>query len=210
MLMLDAMRTLDAGVCSTVYRMNLVPVALGAALLLHEELTVTQWSGVAAACLAVILFLPRDASIRRQETAALLMMIAASLIRAAMGLSYRYGFQHGADQNMVVVFNSFFWIGGGVLYAWTRERRTMREQSGQTPLRKLWGYGLLSGALVAGIVLTMAASLALGKASVVLPIAQMSFLLTGVLGVLILKEQVTVRKVAALLCGAAAILFLSC
>ena len=32
LLMLDAMRTLDGGVCSTIYRMNLVPVALGAAL----------------------------------------------------------------------------------------------------------------------------------------------------------------------------------
>ena len=207
LLMLDAMRTLDGGVCSTIYRMNLVPVALGAALLLDETLTPLQWCGIAAACGAVILFLPANAALRRKEALPLTMMIAASLIRACMGLSYRYGFQHGADKDVVVVINSLFWIAGGVLYALLRER----HGSGQMSAKKLWGYGLASGALVAAIVLAMAASLALkdGKASVVLSISQMSFLLTGLLGVVILKEEVSWKRTAALLCGVAAILCLS-
>ena len=213
LLMLDAMRTLDGGVCSTIYRMNLVPVALGAALLLQETLTPLQWCGIAAACGAVILFLPANAALRRKEALPLAMMVAASLIRAGMGLSYRYGFQHGADKDLVVVINSLFWIGGGVVYALLRERKVLSAipASERMSARKLWGYGLLSGALVAGIVLTMAASLALaeGKASVVLSIAQMSFLLTGLLGVIILKEEVSWRRTAALLCGVAAVLCLS-
>ena len=213
LLMLDAMRTLDGGVCSTIYRMNLVPVALGAALLLDETLTPLQWCGIAAACGAVILFLPANAALRRREALPLAMMLGASLIRAGMGLSYRYGFRHGADKDMVVVLNSLFWIVGGVLYALLRERKVLLAipASERLSAKKLWGYGLLSGALVAGIVLTMAASLALaeGKASVVLSISQMSFLLTGLLGVVILKEEVSWKRAAALLCGVAAILCLS-
>ena len=41
-LMLEAMRTLDAGVCSTIYRLNLVPVTIGAALLLGENITLQK------------------------------------------------------------------------------------------------------------------------------------------------------------------------
>jgi uncharacterized membrane protein len=76
-------------------------------------------------------------------------------------------------------------------------------------MKKLCGYGLLSGTLVAGIVLTMAKSLAHGQASVVLPIMQMSFLLTGILSVIFMKEKVTVLKLAALLLGTATIVLMS-
>ena len=41
LLMLDAMRSLDAGVCSTIYRLNLVPVTIGAAVLLGEKISLT-------------------------------------------------------------------------------------------------------------------------------------------------------------------------
>lgn len=54
----------------------------------------------------------------------------------------------------------------------------------------------------------MAASLHLGNAGIVLPIAQMSFLGTLLLSVLILKERIDVMKIAAVLCGAGAILLL--
>ena len=69
--------------------------------------------------------------------------------------------------------------------------------------------GSLSGALVTGIVITMAMMLKLGNASVVLPIAQMSFLLTGLAGAIFLKEPMTLRKIAAMLSGAAAVVLLS-
>ena len=75
--------------------------------------------------------------------------------------------------------------------------------------RKTFGYGALSGVFVAGIIYCMARSLALGDASIVLPIQQMSFLATFFLGVIFLKEKVTWRKIAALGCGVAALLLLS-
>ena len=55
----------------------------------------------------------------------------------------------------------------------------------------------------------MALSLKLGSASVVLPIAQMSFLVTGALGIILLKEKLTKGKALAFLLGVAAILLLS-
>ncbi len=210
LLMLDAMRVLDAGVCSTIYRLNLVPAVLGAALLLDESISPAGYAGIGCALLAVIGFIPRggEAGFRRAAIVGFAAMVLASLMRAGMGLSYRYGFLHGAEQAWVVVINSLFWVFGGLLYALWRESG---GEEGEDPgaRRKIWGYGLLSGVLVAGIVLTMAASLYEGKASVVLPIEQMSFVLTGVLGVLLLKEKMGPLKIAAVLCGAAEVLLLS-
>ena len=135
------------------------------------------------------------------------MVLIGSLMRAGMGLSYRYGFQHGASEKYVVVVNSLFWIFGGVIYAFLRERSLMPYR--KEDWKNLFMLGGLSGCLVTGIVITMALSLKLGRASVVLPIAQMSFLVTGALGIWLLREKLTRGKAGAFICGVAAILLLS-
>ena len=212
MLMLDAMRKLDAGICATIYRLNLVPAVLLAFFLLDEPISLTQWCGIVCACLAVLAFIPRSGdTVRKGVTLSLVFMITASLMRAGMGISYRYGFtHHGASEQMVPVINSVFWIVGGLIYALIRERDKLKALAEWETCRKLVGYGALSGALVTGIVLTMAYSLndARGHASVVLPIMQMSFLLTGILSVIFLNEKITLVKVLALLFGVAAVLLL--
>ena len=207
-MMLDAMRSLDVGVCSTIYRLNLVPVTVGAALILNENITPIQYVGIAAACLAILAFIPRNQSeVKRKLGWAFIVMIIASLLRAGMGLSYRYGFLHGASEKYVVVINSLFWIFGGVLYAFWRERHLMPYN--KQDWKNLFFLGGLSGALVTGIVITMALMLKLGNASVVLPIAQMSFLVTGALGIWLFKERLTVSKAIAFILGVAAVLLLS-
>ena len=207
-MMLDAMRSLDVGVCSTIYRLNLVPVTVGAALILNENITPIQYVGIAAACLAILAFIPRNQSeVKRKLGWAFIVMIIASLLRAGMGLSYRYGFLHGASEKYVVVVNSLFWIFGGVLYAFWRERQLMPYN--KQDWKNLFFLGGLSGALVTGIVITMALMLKLGNASVVLPIAQMSFLVTGALGIWLFKERLTLSKAMAFILGVAAVLLLS-
>ena len=93
-LLLAAMRHLTGGVCSTIYRLNLVPVALGAWLLLGERLSPAKWCGTACAIAAVLCFMPRrepgaSASSHRAEITAFAMVIIAALMRAGLGLSNR-------------------------------------------------------------------------------------------------------------------------
>jgi drug/metabolite transporter (DMT)-like permease len=207
-LMLDAMRSLEAGTCSTIYRLNLVPVTIGAALLLHEDITWVKYCGIACACAAVCVFVPRNSKAKNKLGWAFMIMIIASLMRAGMGLSYRYGFdQCGASEKYVVVINSLFWVFGGVLYAFWRERSLMPYSS--KDWKNLIFIGISSGTLVTGIVVTMAMATKLGDASVVLPISQMSFLVTGALGILLLKEKFTLSKIVAFALGVAAVLLLS-
>lgn len=204
LLLIGAMKKLSAGLCSTIYRLNLVPTVLGAWLLLGEQLTAMQWLGAALAVAAVLAFVPKKGTGGEQfSRSCFIMVICGSFMRAGMGLSYRYGFSHGADREFVVLINSLFWIIGGVIWYLATERKKI------TPDWLTVKYGVASGLLVTGIVVFMALSLQYGNAAVVLPVAQMSFLLTGVAGAVFLKEKFTLRTTVAFLCGCGAVLILS-
>lgn len=205
LLLIEAMKRQSAGVCSTVYRLNLVAVVIGASFLLHETLNFRQWTGVALAAAAVCCFFSPDRSkAARGAGIGLLMAVAASFLRACMGLSYKYGIMHGADANGLSIGTSFMWIAGGVLYCAIR-----REPVRSSFDPKVFLTGVVSGLFVAGIVFFMALSLKYGDASVVLPIAQMSFIGTLVLSVIFLKEKLSARKIAGMVCGVLAVLLLS-
>lgn len=57
LLLIEAMQRQSAGVCSTIFRLNLVAVVIGACWLLDETLTVFQGCGVVFAVAAVCCFL---------------------------------------------------------------------------------------------------------------------------------------------------------
>lgn len=206
-LLIEAMGMQSAGLCSTIYRLNLVLVVPGAIFLLGESLTKWQGLGIFAALGAILAFMPsreERSDSRRHKLLGFYLVLLAAVLRACMGLSYKYAFMHGADKNTVTVLNAVLWIIGGLIYAVFWEKKVCFRDVG------VLKYGALSGLLVSGIVFFMAAMLHVpdGAASIVLPIAQMSFLLTFLMGVFFLKEPVSKRKIAALACGGVAILLL--
>lgn len=208
LLLIEAMGKQSAGLCSTIYRLNLALVVPGAWLLFKENNTLLQGLGIALAFAAVLFFLPGSNSGEKRQDAKLgiVLVIIAAILRAGMGLSYKYAFNLGASANGVNLVNALCWIIGGLIYFYLRERQ---NGSSGVPDKKIAGYGVLSGLFVFGIVFFMAHSVRLGNASIVLPIMQMSFILTFILSALILKEKLTVCKFMALLCGVAALLLLS-
>lgn len=208
LLLIEAMGKQSAGLCSTIYRLNLALVVPGAWILFKETNTLLQALGIGLAFAAVLFFLPGSKSSEKNPDArlGLILVIIAAVLRAGMGLSYKYGFNLGASANGVNLINSLCWIIGGMIYFLLRERQN--NTPGYTD-RKIAGYGVISGLFVFGIVFFMAHSVRLGNASIVLPIMQMSFILTFALSTIFLKEKITVYKILALASGAAALLLLS-
>lgn len=206
-LLIESMRRESASVCSTLYRLNLVLVPVGAYFLFDERLSMRQLGGVLFAILAVIMFFPMGEKTRRKNGyVGYAMVIAASVLRACLGLSFRMGYVHHADKNLVSVIVSLFWVFGGLPYAMILERKPLNFKD-----KNLLLYGVVSGGLVAAVIYFMAAMLNIkeGNTSVSLAIAQMSFLGTMGLSVAFLKERFTLPKMAAVLAGVAAVFLLA-
>jgi len=207
--LIESMSRLSAGVCSTVYRLNLALVVPLAVVFFRESPPWYNWIGIALALAAVVAFMP----VGEKRTSAgrpldYVMLISAMALRAGMGIGYKYAYDCAHASKMgVQIVNGLAWVVCGLLYYFLRERRRFGARDFVDG--KMLGYGAGSGVLVTGIIFFMAWSLAQGDASIVLPIQQMSFLATFFLSVAFLKEKITARKVAALVCGVAALLLLS-
>ena len=207
--LIESMSRLSAGVCSTVYRLNLALVVPLAVICFRESPPWYNWIGIALALAAVMAFMPvgeKRASAGRPLD--YVMLISAMALRAGMGIGYKYAYDYaGASKMGVQIVNGLAWVVCGLIYYFLRERKRFGARGFVDG--KMLGYGAGSGVLVTGIIFFMAWSLAQGDASIVLPIQQMSFLATFFLSVAFLKEKVTLRKIAALVCGVAALLLLS-
>lgn len=203
-LLIEAMGLLSAGICSTIYRLNLIFVVPGAMLFFGEHLTSMQLCGVAFAVLAIVLFsFSSMIGAKKSSLLGMVIIITAALLRAGMGLSYKKAFLCGVDEWTLGFINGIFWIVGGVIYA------RMKDGKIKLPDLRTIGFSAVSGIFVSGIVFFMAKSLQAGAAGVVLSIAQMSFLGTLFLSVLFLKEKLEKFKIAGIICGVAAILLLA-
>ena len=203
-LLIEAMGKLSAGICSTIYRLNLIFVVPGAILFFGEKLSLMQLCGVTAAVLAILLFSCTTMSGERKSSlAGMVLIISASLLRAGMGLSYKQAFICNVEEPAMVFINGLFWVCGGLIYALGKDKKI------KMPDLPTLGFGTVSGLFVAGIVFFMAKALQAGAAGVVLSIAQMSFLGTLLLSVVFLKEKLEKFKIAGIVCGIGAILLLA-
>ena len=203
-LLIEAMGHLSAGICSTVYRLNLIFVVPGAMLIFGERLSPPQLWGVLAAVAAITLFSWSTLKSRKKASLfGMVLIVSASLLRAGMGLAYKQALICLMDEFALVCINGLFWVVGGIIYA------RLKDGKVKLPDLSTIGFSAASGLFVVGITFFMAKMLRYGAAGVVLSIAQMSFLGTLLLSVIFLKEKLEKFKVAGIVCGAAAILLLS-
>ena len=111
-------------------------------------------------------------------------------------------YSFNADTQKMVLLMSSSWMVGGVCYARLREKRF-------TFSRKQAAYSLCSGILVFLIVYFLMLALELGQASIVIPIANMSFIIAVSLSVAMKMEVLDFRKFLAILFAVGSIILLS-
>jgi uncharacterized membrane protein len=205
-LLIEGMGHNDVGICATIYRLNLVVVVIGAFLLLGEAITLAKLFGLLFAVIAIFMFFPDSSGSGRAGNGKIGFYLVgiAALLRAGMGLSYKYAFIQHVDRNSLLFINGILWIFGGSIYILLKERET-----GNIFGRKSWNYGILSGLLICGIVLFMALALQKGDAAVILSLTQMSFLGTSGLGILFLREKLSRKKIFGIVSGLICIVFMS-
>lgn len=197
-------RSLGSGAVSVVVPVFRLSFALTAALamwILGEPLTGWKLAGLAASLVAVWLLLAGGpASAARATASSVLRVVIATVAMALVNLLYKLAAIAGGSPAAVLAGQASAFFPMATLFALLRDR-------GFHPPRGAWRYGATAAVLLLFGLLMLLAGLRHGEASVLVPVAQLSFVVTAGFGFVFLRETLTLRKafglgfaIAALVC----------
>jgi len=197
-------RSLATGAVSIVapvFRLSFCITAGLAVWLLDEPLTYWKLGGLAAALAAVWLLLAGgDARMPRASAGSIIRVLVATVAMGLVSFVYKLGALAGGSPATVLTGQASVFLPLATAFACWRER-------GFRPPAGSWRYGAMAAVLLLVGLTLLITGLAEGEASVLIPVAQLSFVVTAGLGFVILREPMTPRKglglafaVAALIC----------
>lgn len=204
LLLLESLTRIDVSVGSTIYRLNTIGVVFLSFIILDESLGFFKVTGIMAGIMAVVFLYQKDDGSRFDSGCFLFyaIAIAASLLRAFYGITTKAGLLHRADLQTMLVLISSSWVIGGAAYAFFREKQL-------SAIPEIFRYALLSGLLVLGVANFLMLAVKYGEASVVIPIANMSFIVAILLSAGLKMEIITPRKYGVMALAVVSIVMLS-
>jgi drug/metabolite transporter (DMT)-like permease len=195
-------RSLAAGSVSinaAIFRLNFIVTVLLVVLLLGEPLTAGKIAGLTLALLATWLLLGAGATSNRDATRRSLVLVAAATL--AFGTSnffHTLGLRHGALPETLAVAQAVLFTPLATVVVFVADRKLR-------PPPATFQYSAPAAIVLLGATICLLRSVARGEASVLVPIAQMGFVVAALLGIFVLREGVTVRKTIGLVLGLAAL-----
>ena len=177
-------RSLASGALSIVAPVFRLSFAITAALavgFLDEPLTGWKLAGFAASLAAVWLLLAGGpASAPRATTSAVLRVLAATVAMGIVSFVYKLGAIAGGSPATVLTGQASVFMPLATLFALARDR-------GFRPPPGAWRHGAMAAVLLLLGLGMLLAGLARGEASVLVPVAQLSFVVTAGLGFVFLR-----------------------
>jgi len=198
-------RSLATGSVSTnasIFRLNFIVTVLLVVIWLGEPLTPSKIAGLALALLATWLLLGGSDSAERASADArrrsLGLVALATLAFGTSNFFHTMGLRHGSPPETLAVAQAalFMPLATVVVYVVDRKLR---------PPAVTFKYSAPAAIVLLGATISLLRSVAGGQASVLVPIAQMGFVVAALLGIFILGERVTIRKVIGLATALAAL-----
>jgi drug/metabolite transporter (DMT)-like permease len=187
---------------ATIFRLSFAVTAALAVLLLGEALTPAKLAGLALALLAAWLLLAApDPGSRRadpESRESLARVLVATLAVGVASFTYKLGLRAGAAPVALVVAQGAVAVTLATAFA-------ARLDRGVRPSRAALAHAPVAAVLLVAAFILLAKGLQLGEASVIVPIAQMGFVVTALLGFFLLRETFTARKGAGLVAAVAAL-----
>jgi drug/metabolite transporter (DMT)-like permease len=203
--LIEGLTHVDVGLGSTIYRLNTIAVVIMAVFLLDEPMTLLKATGIAFGVAAVfLLYEPGRTRAQPRDVFVLFFAfgVVASLLRAGFGVVSKMAALRHVDLATMLLVNAPVWIVVGAFYAFTREKRV--DVRSKTLL-----YAASAGILICGVANFLMLAVARGEASVVVPIANMSFVVALAISVILGMERMQPRKAAAIGLAIASIAVLS-
>ena len=203
-LLIESLTHTDVSFGSTIYRLNTVGVVIFSYLFLSEPFGILKSWGVLAGIIGVLLLYQKRSGpqVRTAFPAFFVVAVVASLSRASYGVTAKAAIILDADPSTMLLLISSCWIVGGACYAVVRERRFRLTK------KKIF-YILLSGILVCLIVNFLMLAIEHGEASIVIPVANMSFVIALFLSAILKMETLSKRKLFGVVCAMVSIILLS-
>ena len=203
-LLIESLTGLDVSLGSMIYRLNTIGVVAISFMLLAEDVGVFKLLGVGIGVAAVLILYRRSDG---EDTVPIavrffVMAVAASAFRAIYGVVSKVALEQGAAAEGLLVIAAISWIVGGFAYAVFREKRVRITG-------KKAAYAVVSGTLAFAVVNALIEALKNGEASVVVPIANLSFAVAMLLSVFLGMEQLSSRKYIAIGCAALSVFLMT-
>jgi len=187
---------------ATIFRLSFALTAALAVLILGEPLTPFKLAGLALALLAVWLLLasptPGRPRADAEGRASLARVLVATVAVGVASFTYKLGLLAGAVPIALVVAQGAVAVTLSTAFA-------ARLDGGVRVSRAALRHAPIAAVLLVTAFVFLAKALQGGEASVVVPIAQMGFVITALLGFLLLREPFTARKGAGLIAALAAL-----
>ena len=193
-------RSLREGAVSVnapIFRLNFTITAALAVIVLGEPLGTFKIAGLAFALLATWLLLGGGGASGVTRGSLARVLIATGAFGIA-NFCYKLGVMHGATPATMVVSQAAAFFPLATVFAYLAERKFNAPAA-------TWPYAACAALLLAFAFMLMATSLVTGQASVLVPVAQMGFVITAAAGILLLGERTSARKLAGLVAAVAAL-----
>jgi len=199
-------RSLKDGAVSTnapIFRLNFALTAMLAILFLGETLTLAKAGALLSALVAVWLLFAEPGAAKNGvksgvKLASLARVLVATVALALANLFYKVGLQQGALPETMVSAQAWSFCSLATLLAFIQERRLRLTPS-------VWPYSAPAALAMLLASLFLMYGLQRGPASVLVPVAQMSFVFTAIVGALMFGERLNNRKRLGLAVAAAAL-----
>jgi transporter family protein len=200
-----SLREGEVGVLTLIFRLNFVVVAIMAIFWLGESWTTSLGIGLLCAVLAIASVTLLERTSRKGKTnpgRSIGLALLAMVLFAILNLLFKIGIQEGANVAWMVVFASLSWFPSAVLVVVLRRRFSMPKSN--------WIFLPITGFLKSSAFFALLYAFQRGgSASVVVPITQLSFLVTIVWAAVVLREPLTRPKLIGLAFAVAAIVAFS-
>ena len=197
-----SLRTGSISINAPIFRLSFVLTAALAVLLLGEPLTPYKVAGIALALAAVWLLLgapaPEDAAGRRESRSSMVRVLIATATVGVGNFIYTLGLQAGASPASMITAQGVAVITLATAFVGMVDRRVR-------PSGAALRHAPRAAVVLAFAFAFMVEGMARAEASVVVPIAQMGFVVTALLGFFFLREPFTARKGAGLAAAVAAL-----
>jgi drug/metabolite transporter (DMT)-like permease len=193
------------GINASIFRLNFIVTASLAIAILGEPLTAAKAAGLLLALAATWLLVgagqPGKHADGGAQRRSLVDVSVATVAFGASNFFHTVGLRHGVQPETMAVAQALIFMPLATTVVFSVDRKL--------PPRATFKYGAVAAIFLLAATILFLRGVALGQASILVPIAQMGFIVTAALGIVFLREGITVRKLLGLAAAASALAVLA-